>query len=235
MAAAGAVACVSAPSGWRIIGWAALSATHLLWFCTAHAGRPLSVDDAAVNAAGAGHVEAWLAHTRGQRAQWTVAPAYAPIENLELAVAATHGGEIRGGSYALQAKAVLPWRFGPLGLGASLGAAREAQAGGAGVTRTTRTFGTALATLKLSDDWALNLNLGRQRQQASAAVTTWGLAGEWSWGKTAFHVERFGVRGTPATSQLGARYAVSEAWQLDGTLGRSAGVRLLSVGVKRQF
>ncbi len=50
----------------------------------AHAGRPLGVDDAGVNDAGHGHLEMWWEGPRGERGTVLAAPAYAPIEGLEL-------------------------------------------------------------------------------------------------------------------------------------------------------
>ncbi len=54
--------------------------------CTlqAQAGRPLTVDDANVNDAGEGHVEGWWTRAPNGSRSWTVAPAYAPIQNVEL-------------------------------------------------------------------------------------------------------------------------------------------------------
>lgn len=44
----------------------------------AHAGRPMMVDDAGVNHAGAGHLETWFERGPGGHRAWTAAPAYAP-------------------------------------------------------------------------------------------------------------------------------------------------------------
>lgn len=54
--------------------------------CTlqAQAGRPLTVDDANVNDVGEGHVEGWWTRAPNGSRSWTVAPAYAPIQNVEL-------------------------------------------------------------------------------------------------------------------------------------------------------
>ena len=56
----------------------------LLCFLNAQAGRPLTVDDANVNDAGEGHVEGWWTRAPNGSRSWTVAPAYAPIQNVEL-------------------------------------------------------------------------------------------------------------------------------------------------------
>lgn len=47
------------------------------------AGRPLTVDDAATDNKGEGHVEAWYSRMPGKAHTWIVSPAYAPIEGLE--------------------------------------------------------------------------------------------------------------------------------------------------------
>jgi hypothetical protein len=50
----------------------------------AHAGRPLGVDDASVNDKGAGHVESWVARDSAKNTIVNLAPAYAPVDDLEL-------------------------------------------------------------------------------------------------------------------------------------------------------
>lgn len=56
----------------------------LLCAFQAQAGRPLTVDDANVNEVGEGHVEGWWTRAPDGSRSWTVAPAYAPMKNLEL-------------------------------------------------------------------------------------------------------------------------------------------------------
>ena len=48
------------------------------------AGRPLSVDDANVNDVGEGHVEGWWTRGPSGARSWTIAPAYSPVQNVEL-------------------------------------------------------------------------------------------------------------------------------------------------------
>lgn len=88
------------------------------------AGRPLVVDDANVNDPGHGQLEAWVSRTRGDRSAYNLAPAYAPIENLELGALLTRDTQARETLGALQAK----WRITPgqdrgCNLGAVLGVA----------------------------------------------------------------------------------------------------------------
>ena len=74
------------------------------------AGRPLTVDDASVNDTGDGHVEAWYARQPGRLHTWTVAPAYAPIDGLELSASFTRDRTTPQSSEAVQVK----WRITPV-------------------------------------------------------------------------------------------------------------------------
>jgi len=65
------------------------------------AGRPLLIDDAATNAAGHGHVESWY---DTEERTFNVAPAFAPIEGLELGAAIAKSNSSGETSYSLQVK-----------------------------------------------------------------------------------------------------------------------------------
>ena len=65
------------------------------------AGRPLLIDDAATNAAGHGHIESW--HDTEDRT-FNVAPAFAPIDGLELGAAIAKSNSSGETSYSLQVK-----------------------------------------------------------------------------------------------------------------------------------
>ena len=67
----------------------------------AGAGRPLLVDDAATNESGHGHVESWY-DTEGR--VFHIAPAFAPIDDLELGAAFAKSNFSGETSYSLQAK-----------------------------------------------------------------------------------------------------------------------------------
>ena len=84
-------------------------AAGLLACGVAEAGRPMVVDDADVDDAGTGHVEAWYARQPGRAHTWTVAPAYAPIEGLEIGAGFTRDRTAASTSQSLQAK----WRISP--------------------------------------------------------------------------------------------------------------------------
>ena len=67
----------------------------------AGAGRPLLVDDAATNEAGHGHIESWY-DTEGR--VFSIAPAFAPIADLELGAAFAKSKASGETTYSLQVK-----------------------------------------------------------------------------------------------------------------------------------
>lgn len=73
----------------------------------AHAGRPLSVEDANVNETGQGHVETWWAHSSAGSRAWTVAPAWSPVDGMELAAAFSRENPGQLNARAVQIK----WRL----------------------------------------------------------------------------------------------------------------------------
>lgn len=205
------------------------AATALCLALPAHAGRPLSVDDAGVNAAGNGHIEAWWEGARGQRGTAYVAPAYAPVEGLELgALLARDIGE-RSTLQGLQAK----WQWSSSqteGCNAASSAGVVRRHGSSGNTLALNAIGSCAA------DWGnVHANLGAQRAPDQSWRPTWGLALEKAWGAVTAHAEAFGERHSAPTFQIGARWEWAPQWQIDGTLGRQSGRTLLSLGLKRGF
>lgn len=194
-----------------------------------YAGRPLTVDDASVNDAGAGHVEAWYARQPGRAHTWTVAPAYAPIDGLELGAALSRDRTADATTGAVQAK----WRITPsletgCNVGAVLGVAHTRGAGG------NSPYFNGLATCNSS--WgASHFNLGAVRAPGGPTLGTWGIAQEREFGQVTAHVEAFGQRHSKPTFQVGARMEVAKGLQIDGTLGRSNHETLVSVGLKQSF
>lgn len=195
----------------------------------AEAGRPLSVDDAEVDDAGTGHVEVWYARQPGRANTWTVAPAYAPADGLELGASVTRDRTAAVTSQSLQAK----WRITP----ALEGGCNSAAVFGASQTRGqggTTPYLNGLLTCN-SALGATHVNLGAQRAPGGPGVATWGLAHERAWGAVTLHAEAFGQRLVKPTFQVGARTLLSGQLQLDATLGRSNRETLFSVGVKHSF
>lgn len=199
--------------------------------CTApaQAGRPLTVDDANTNDRGAGHVEVWVAREAGTTVV-NLAPAYAPFDGLEFAATLSRNTTDRVNASALQAK----WRVTPsqergCNLGTSFGVAHEG--GGGGNAR----FVNGLVSCNAGDLGSAHLNLGLVKASGVASVRTWGVAFERAYGPVTPHVEFFGERGSKPVVQLGARTEVADSVQLDGTVGRSDGRTLYSLGFKIGF
>ena len=203
--------------------------TLVLGCSSAFAGRPLTVDDANTNDAGAGHVEAWVARDAGSTVV-TVAPAYAPIDGLEFGLALSRDITAKVNASTVQAK----WRITPsqekgCNLGISAGLSRES--GGDGTTR----FVNGLGSCNFGSQGSLHLNLGLVKTPGTSSVKVWGLAFEREVGGVTPHLEWFGEKGGKPTVQVGARAQVAAGWQLDGTVGRHDGDNLYSLGLKFQF
>lgn len=196
----------------------------------AHAGRPLSVDDAGLDEAGTGHVEVWWEGARAQPGTVYAAPAYVPVEGLELGAVLARDRAERQTLQGLQAK----WQWSASqeqGCNAASSAAvLHRQGGGEDRTLALALLGTCTAP------WgSVHANMGAQREPNLPWQPTWGLALEKSWGALTAHSEAFGVRHTAPTFQMGARWDWAGNYQLDGTVGRQSGHTLLSVGLKHGF
>lgn len=193
-----------------------------------HAGRPLVVDDANVNEPGHGQVETWFAHGPGMR-QFNVAPAYAPVEGLELGLLLARDGMATQTLAALQAK----WRVTPsLAKGCNLGAvfgASTASADGSAV------HANGLLTCNSEALGTFHFNLGATKPLHHAALAGWGIAYERAIGPVTPHVEWFGGSHARPTLQAGLRGPVAPGVQLDGSVGRSAGQTVYTVGLKYEF
>lgn len=195
----------------------------------AWAGRPLAVDDAATNDAGNGHVELWYAQAGSAARAVSIAPAYAPIANLELSAQLTRDTEARLTAYAAQAKWVfIPTRENGCNAGVVVGAGRVQ-----GNSDTTP-YGNLLVTCN-GGFGAIHMNGGAYKPRGDSAVTTWGVAYEREVGPVMAHVEVFGERGSRAAVQIGLRGNIAPKLQLDGSIGSRDGETLLTVGLKLAF
>ncbi len=199
----------------------------------AQAGRPLNVDDASVDDAGTGHVEAWYARQPGGVRGWTVAPAYSPAAGIELGASLSRDGRQHTRSTALQAKFLLsPSRDRGCNPGASIS-----------VSQTAGTAGTTPALNGLlscnHEGGAAHVNAGAVRNPGGPSLRTWGLALERELGRFTAHAEWFGQKQSAPVFQLGLRTEVAPGWQLDGSMGRTrlgdGRERLYSLGFVRQF
>lgn len=187
--------------------WSAVLAVAAL-VCGADAalaGRPLSVDDANVNDTGAGHVEMWAAHAPGSTVL-NVAPAFAPIDGVELAVALGRDTKSKVNTSTLQLK----WRITPsqeagCNVATSFGATRISDGGGH------QRFLNGLATCNFGGQGSIHFNVGVVKPSGEGSVKTWGVAYEREMGALTPHVEFFGAKGSKPTAQVGARTKLTEA------------------------
>ena len=210
-----------------LLGLCAVSAT-------VYAGRPLTVDDADVNVKGAGHVEVWAAHElteSGVSRTLTVAPAFAPLEGVELTAMLTRD---QGNKTSLTS-AQVKWRItatdeSGCNFGATLARARSSEN-----TNPSATNFNALMSCNRSALGSLHLNLGGVNRSGERASRTWGVAVERLIGGVNLHVEQFGEERAKPTSQAGASIALTKRLQLDGTIGRSGSNKILSAGFKVGF
>lgn len=195
----------------------------------AWAGRPLSVDDADVNDVGHGHVEMWFERTLGPSRSLIVAPAYSPVEGIEIAAAVARDTTAPATSMAIQAK----WRITPVqedgcNFGASASLAKTCGESG----NTTAVTGLMTCNMPIG---AVNANVGALRAAGESTVATWGLSLSHAFGSVTGHVEAFGQQQGKTTYQVGARHDIVKNVQIDGTVGRSDGQTLYSAGLKFQF
>jgi hypothetical protein len=208
----------------------ALVAASLLSMGNAWAGRPLTIDDAGVNDKGAGHVEAWVAREPGKVNTMNLAPAYSFFENVEFGALLSRDTTDSVNVTGLQAK----WRITPsqekgCNFAAILGTVHVSQNGGNG------NFLTGVASCNGTAAGNVHLNLGMVKAQNDSAKARWGVALEREMGGLTPHIELFGVENDKPTLQIGARKQLNKALQLDGTIGRTDGNTVYSLGVKFQF
>ncbi len=196
----------------------------------AHAGRPLGVDDASVNDKGAGHVESWVARDSAKNTIVNLAPAYAPVDDLELSAVLTRDTTNRLNSQTLQAKwLITPSQEKGCNMAGVLGATRLPAGAGSATYQTGNVSCNGWGPVKV------HANLGVSKAKDVASTGTWGLAVELPLSGWIPHAEVFGAERAKPTAQIGARTQLTKELQLDGSLGRNNGQTAVSAGVKYQF
>ncbi len=210
----------------------ALVSTLLALGClpAAHAGRPLTVDDANVNDPGAGHVEIWSARLGDKSRGWTVAPAYGLMDGVEVGAAFTRDTTNKTRQTAVQAK----FRFTPsskdgCNWGGVIGAVHQSGSSG------NAPYLNGLFTC--NGEWgSIHTNLGVVRPSGGPSLGTWGLAFERELSDAVtLHIETFGQRHDKPTLQVGARTMLGKSVQIDGTIGRQNRNAVFSLGLKLLF
>jgi hypothetical protein len=205
------------------LAWASLASSP------AFAGRPLNVDDASVNEPGDGHIEAWYARQPDGVRVWTVAPAYGLWEGAELAGSMARDTTARITASSLQLKLRLtPSREDGCNFGAVAGASHADGQGRA------TPYVTGLASCHFSAG-SLHLNLGASRPSGGPTLPAFGVAWEQDLGGVIAHAEWLTQRQSRPTLGIGLRKEIFRNVQLDGSVGRSGGQSLFSLGTKLQF
>jgi hypothetical protein len=198
---------------------------------TSWAGRPLTVDDAGTNNPGEGHIEVWAARADGATT-WNLSPAYAIAQGLEISALLSRDTTNKINGSAAQIKwLVTPSRDTGCNFGLAGGGSR-ASGQGASVDAG---FVNGIFSCNGTPLGQLHANVGSVKVSGESAITTWGLALERELGSVTGHVEWFGAEGSKPTFQLGLRGDVARNLQLDGTVGRSDGASLYSLGLKLRF
>lgn len=198
---------------------------------SAFAGRPLTVDDAGTNPAGEGHIEVWASRADGATS-WNLSPAYAIAQGLEISALLSRDTTNKVNGSAAQVKwLVTPSRDHGCNVGLAGGGSRASGQG----SSANAGFVNGIFSCNGTPLGNLHANLGAVKVSGESASTTWGLALERELGRVTAHVEWFGAEGSKPGLQLGLRGDISSRVQLDGTVGRSDGASLYSLGVKLRF
>ena len=196
---------------------------------SAQAGRPLSVDDANVNAVGEGHVEGWWTRAPNGARSWSLAPAYAPMQNVELGAGLAREQKTGLETLNIQAKfRITPSQDQGCHVGAVLGTARS-------TGETSKVYANALLTCNHPTLGSLHTNLGALDFSSNQRVGTWGLAWERVYGELTAHMEVYGQQANKPTWATGLRTPVLSSLQLDTSIGRQSGHHLLTLGTKWMF
>lgn len=201
------------------------------WACIfqAHAGRPLTVDDANVNEVGEGQVEGWWTRAPNGARSWSVAPAYAPIKNLELGAGVSREQKTGLESVNVQAKfRITESQEKGCNLGAVIGTGRTDG-------EPSKEYVNGIFTCNHPTLGSLHTNLGALDFSKSQRIGTWGLAWERAYGEVTAHVEVYGKQQEAPTWASGLRTNVLPKLQLDVSLGRQSGQNLLTLGSKWMF
>jgi hypothetical protein len=193
------------------------------------AGRPLTVDDAGVNDVGQGHVEGWWTRATDGSRSWTIAPAYAPTQNIELGAGLAREQKTGLETLNVQAKfRITPSQDDGCNVGAVLGAART-------TGETSKGYVNALLTCNHAKLGSLHTNLGALDFSSSQRIGTWGLAWERAYGDVTAHIEVYGQQHEKPTWATGLRTNILPKLQLDGSVGRQGRQNMLTLGTKWMF
>jgi len=208
----------------------AIAACLLTATSKVHAGRPLSVEDAAANDVGQCHVETWFSRAAGADISLVVAPACGIWPGLELVLevdAPVHTSTTDAGR-GLALRWVPDWaQYGDWKLGAKLSVGSDMPAG-SGQWEAAPTSLLVMATYSINDQWAAHLNLGRDvehhpkdHKATAGAALAWTPHERWL-----VFAELTGAEQHSTTRGAGARYwLIPEVLGLDATVSKVNAVK----------
>ncbi len=201
---------------------------------TAHAGRPLATDDAAIVEPGACQLELWFAHGRGDRTLWAN-PGCNPFGSTEFSLGGAHARDDDGGRVT-----VVAWQVKQLlrafdarrpGFALALRGERDPRVHGGGPRLQGDTELKAIATWPLAGEaWLLHTNLGALRQRVGGEAPLWRTRATWAAAldaevlpATRASVETHGSGPQRAHWQAGLRHDLREGLQVDFAFGAQVG------------
>lgn len=223
----------------RLRAGGGIACACLLSVPSAHAGRPMTVDDASIVAPGQCQLETYALHARGTNAYW-VTPACNVGGAWELAAGADRTEDERGARHdgRLQAKTVLkPLAADGWGIGLVLADQFRAGRGLDGDLSANVPLSFALR----GDRLLLHLNAGVLRAAATRrSNATWGVGAAFKLNeRNTLTAETFGQQRAGSRGQLGLAHAlIPDLLQIDGTWGRrltrGAGESVVTLGLVLQ-
>jgi len=191
------------------------------------AGRPLLIDDAATNAAGHGHIESWY---DTEERTFNVAPAFAPIDGLELGAVIAKSNSSGETSYSLQVKKLFtsPQENG-CNTGGTLG--RTSVQNDNGYTL----YGWGIVSCQSPQWGSVHLNLGWIKERYGSSQQLTGLAFEYPLENFTPNAEWLRIEGEKNTMAIGARTELFKDVQLDGSYRVQDKQNYWTLGIKWQF
>jgi hypothetical protein len=196
---------------------------------SAHAGRPLTVDDANVNDKGVAHVESFWSRAADGSRTFSFAPTYSPWSGIDLIAIDTRTLSAGPHSQTLQAKwqvtaardegCYFAWVF-----GATVWQKGNGQ----------KSFVGANGSCNIAGG-AFHSSLVNTRDSEGRDTPSLGIAWEHSFGEWSGHIESVAQRSGKPLVGLGLRRDILPGLQLDGTWGKQGGKAVFSLGTKYTF
>jgi len=196
---------------------------------SAHAGRPLTVDDANVNDTGVAHVETFWSRAADGSRSFTIAPTYSPLPGLDLIAQDVRTFSGGAHSQTLQAKMqITSPKDNSCHFAWVVGATQWQKGDGQ------KSFVSANSSCDMGMG-ALHASLVSSRDAVGSDTPSFGVAWEQSFGAWTGYLESVAQRAAKPMVGIGARTDVMPGFQVDGTLGRVGGKAMFSLGTKITF